>query len=78
MLKRKDLLGLIDASAEEITEILDLAQEYKNRIKRGENVQVPDFVAEVLERSMQQDAATAALIERKAAEYEAEAKARNL
>lgn len=48
------------------------------RIKRGENVQVPDFVAEVLERSMQQDAATAALIERKAAEYEAEAKARNL
>ena len=36
MLKRKDLLGLIDASAEEITEILDLAQEFKNRIKRGE------------------------------------------
>ena len=36
MLKRKDLLGLIDASAEEITEILDLAQEFKNRVKRGE------------------------------------------
>ena len=36
MLKRKDLLGLINASAEEITEILDLAQEFKNRIKRGE------------------------------------------
>ena len=36
MLKRKDLLGLIDASASEITEILDLAQEFKNRIKRGE------------------------------------------
>ncbi|MBR1975166.1 MAG: aspartate carbamoyltransferase catalytic subunit [Clostridia bacterium] len=36
MLKRKDLLGLIDISAEEITEILDLAQEFKNRIKRGE------------------------------------------
>lgn len=33
---RKDLLGLIDASAAEITEILDLAQEFKNRIKRGE------------------------------------------
>ena len=36
MLKRKDLLGLIDASKEEITEILDLAQDFKNRIKRGE------------------------------------------
>ena len=36
MLKRKDLLGLIDVSASEITEILDLAQEFKNRIKRGE------------------------------------------
>lgn len=36
MLGRKDLLGLIDVSAAEITEILDLAQEYKNRIRRGE------------------------------------------
>ena len=36
MLKRKDLLGLIDASESEITEILDLAHEFKNRIKRGE------------------------------------------
>ncbi len=36
MLNRKDLLGLIDLSAAEITEILDLAQEYKNRIKKGE------------------------------------------
>ena len=36
MLERKDLLGLIDASKEEITEILDLAQEFKNRIKKGE------------------------------------------
>ena len=36
MLNRKDLLGLIDASAEEITEILDLAQDFKNRIKRGD------------------------------------------
>ncbi len=36
MLKRKDLLGLIDASKEEITQILDLAEEFKQRIKRGE------------------------------------------
>ncbi len=36
MLKRKDLLGLIDLSAEEITEILDLAQEFKTRIQNGE------------------------------------------
>ena len=36
MLKRKDLLGLIDATESEITEILDLAQDFKNRIKRGE------------------------------------------
>ena len=36
MLKRKDLLGLIDASAEEIKEILDLAGEFKTRIKKGE------------------------------------------
>ena len=36
MLNRKDLLGLIDASASEITEILDLAHNFKERIKRGE------------------------------------------
>ena len=36
MLNRKDLLGLIDVSAPEITEILDLAHEFKNRIKNGE------------------------------------------
>ncbi len=36
MLKRKDLLGLINATKEEITEILDLAEEYKRRILRGE------------------------------------------
>lgn len=36
MRNRKDLLGLIDLSADEITEILDLAEEYKTRIKRGE------------------------------------------
>lgn len=36
MLNRKDLLGLIDTSAEEITEILDLAQDFKDRIRRGD------------------------------------------
>lgn len=36
MLKRKDLLGLIDAQAEEIAEILDLAKDFKDRIRRGE------------------------------------------
>ncbi len=36
MLTRKDLLGLIDMSEAEITQILDLAQDFKNRIKRGE------------------------------------------
>ncbi|MBO5277550.1 MAG: aspartate carbamoyltransferase catalytic subunit [Clostridia bacterium] len=36
MLERKDLLGLIDASESEITEILDLAQNFKDRIKKGE------------------------------------------
>ncbi len=36
MRKRKDLLGLIDASAEEIKEILTLAKEYKDRLRLGE------------------------------------------
>ncbi len=36
MFKRKDLLGLIDVKAEEITEILDLAEDYKTRLLRGE------------------------------------------
>ena len=36
MLQRQDLLGLIDGSKEEISEILDLAHEFKNRIKAGE------------------------------------------
>ncbi len=36
MIKRKDLLGLIDASKEEIAEILALAHDYKQRIQRGE------------------------------------------
>ncbi|MBR2622869.1 MAG: aspartate carbamoyltransferase catalytic subunit [Clostridia bacterium] len=36
MLNRKDLLGLIDATEAEITEILDLAQTFKNRLRTGE------------------------------------------
>ena len=36
MLKRKDMLGLIDTSAEEIDEILNLAAQFKSRIKNGE------------------------------------------
>lgn len=36
MLNRKDLLGLIDANEAEITEILDLAHSFKERIKKGE------------------------------------------
>ncbi len=36
MLKRKDLLGLIDASKEEIQEILELAHRYKQGILKGE------------------------------------------
>ena len=40
MLKRKDLLGLIDATEAEITEILDLAQTFKNRIRAGEKKMV--------------------------------------
>lgn len=48
------------------------------QIKRGETVQVPAYVAEVLEQSMAQDNATANLIERETSAYAAEAKARNL
>ena len=33
-------------------------------IRRGEEVEVPDYIARVLERSAKQDASTAALIER--------------
>ena len=36
MLKRKDLLGLIDATKEEITELLDVATEMKRHLKAGE------------------------------------------
>ena len=48
------------------------------QIKRGETVQVPAYVAEVLEQSMAQDNATANLIERESSTYAAEAKARNI
>ncbi|MBQ3220732.1 MAG: aspartate carbamoyltransferase catalytic subunit [Clostridia bacterium] len=36
MLKRKDLVGLIDVTKEEITEILDVASEMKAHLKAGE------------------------------------------
>lgn len=39
-------------------------------IKRGIPVEVPESVAEVLEHSLQQDEATAMLIERESAKYE--------
>ncbi len=42
MLKRKDMLGLIDASAEEIDEILTLAAQMKDRIRKGEK-KMPDL-----------------------------------
>ena len=36
MLKRKDLIGLIDLTKEELTEILDVASEMKAHLKAGE------------------------------------------
>ena len=36
MLKRKDMLGLIDQSAEEIDEILTLAEKMKARVRKGD------------------------------------------
>lgn len=58
---------------------VDVAVNGKNyRIKRGEDVEVPDYVAEVLERSMKQDEATASMMDKKAAEFEAEARKRNI
>lgn len=36
MLKRKDMLGLIDVSAEEIDEILTLAEKMKARVRKGD------------------------------------------
>lgn len=48
------------------------------QIKRGEEVEVPDYVWEVLERQMAQDQATANLISRQSDEYAAEAARRGL
>lgn len=47
-------------------------------VQRGKPVEVPDFVAEVIYNSMQQDAATADLIFAKQEEYNAAAKAQIL
>ncbi|MBC8533392.1 hypothetical protein [Yeguia hominis] len=38
-------------------------------IRRGEDVEVPDYIAEVLEASARQDAGTAALIEARETRY---------
>lgn len=43
------------------------------QIKRGVPVQVPKYVADVLEQSMKQDTATANMIERENAEFERKA-----
>ena len=48
------------------------------QIKRGEPVQIPKYVADVLEQSRRQDTATANLIDQESSSYEAEAKARNI
>lgn len=44
------------------------------QIKRGETVEIDRKYAEVLDHSMEQDSATADLIERESAQYEAAAK----
>ena len=48
------------------------------QIRRGETVRIKRKFAQVLEQSMRQDTATARLMEQKAAEYEANAKALTL
>lgn len=48
------------------------------QIRRGETVLIKRKFAEVLERSMNQDAATAALIEQESSRYASEAQARGL
>lgn len=48
------------------------------QIKRGETVLVKKKFADVLEQSMQQDMATASLIDRESSQYAEEAKARGL
>lgn len=45
------------------------------QIRRGEDVTVPRYVADVLEQSMKQDASTARLIERESNGFAAETKA---
>ena len=47
-------------------------------IKRGERVMVKRKFADVLEQSIQQDTATASMMDRQSAEYEAQAKAMNI
>lgn len=42
------------------------------QIRRGEAVEVPKYIADVLEQSMQQDARTAGMIERKSTEFKRE------
>lgn len=48
------------------------------QIRRGVEVQVPRYVALVLEQSLAQDAATAELMERRSAEFQAESASRGL
>ena len=48
------------------------------QIKRGETVKIKRKFADVLEHSMRQDTATANMIERESAEYEAKAAALNI
>lgn len=48
------------------------------QIRRGETVMVPEYVATVLEQSMNQDQATASMIERQSGEYEAGAKSKGI
>lgn len=48
------------------------------RIKRGEKVEVPDFVAEVIAASLKQDGKTADMISREQQKYETAVKNGNL
>ncbi len=48
------------------------------QIRRGETVNVPRKVADVLEQSMAQDAATASLIERESSAYASEVRSKGL
>lgn len=46
------------------------------QIRRGVEVQVPRYVALVLQQSLEQDAATAELMDRQSAEFQAESNSR--